>query len=539
MMYRAIIVDDEADVREGLQLLTDWESHGFRIVGEASHGAEALEHMPIWRPELIITDIRMPVLDGIEYIRRLRAQFPDMIVVVVSAYGEFHYAQEAIGLGVIDFLLKPITRNDLIDCLNKVGGLLDQRQKQLGKARAERQFMLEKKLQELCHGKLPRPGDMAYIEDSPQMEKGGQLRVLLLELDDYETYVTDLSESDIDLLRFMVRNIAAEIASSRGVVQIYEDSQERIGMLLSSNPQTPPNIEALGGEIRDALLRYVKISVSIGIGKPYMEWSLVRESRHEALQSLEYMLLEGRGGVFQYEQLERSYRQADNKQRGQTSIDIAAILQAIDETDSLRVNEELDLFFDMLRSRAKTPELARGICLELLIGIVRLVREYNGDTGRVFGDRLQEYETVYTKRSLDDLKAWLVALSRRTVQYLSELRAAKLPDVMQEVKTFIDENYAEDISLKMISVQVYKNPAYLGQLFKTTFGESFSQYLTKIRIEKAKELLRKEHLLVYEIAEKVGYVTLDTFYQRFKQLTGMNPTEYKMRLSSGQSSDYL
>jgi two-component system response regulator YesN len=291
-------------------------------------------------------------------------------------------------------------------------------------------------------------------------------------------------------------------------------------------------LEALCSEIRDSLRRFVKISVSIGIGKPYRSWQSIRQSRHEALQALEYMLLEGKGGVFHYGQLERYYHSGDRPSAGQAPFNIDTIIRSLDDTDPVRLNRELDLFFEKIRTGAKTPELVRGLCLELIMGMVRLVREYNGDVSRIFGERLQEYETVFVKRSLDALRQRIGELSRRTAQYLSELRAARLPDVMQEVKAFIDEHYSDDISLKMISAHVYKNPAYLGQLFKATFGESFSQYVTRLRIEKAKELLRKDQLRVYEIAEKVGYVTLDTFYQRFKQMTGMNPTEYKHKISS-------
>lgn len=537
-MYRAIIVDDEADVREGLQLLVNWEAHGFRVAGEAANGAEALEYMPVWRPDLVFTDIRMPVLDGLAYIRRLRDQFPDMIIFVFSAYGEFHYAKEAIGLGVTDFLLKPMTRDALIECLGKARHMLDRRQMMVGKARVERQFMQEKKLQELCHGKLPKPDDLFCPEEKRSGEDGHVWQVLLLEMDDYETYVTELSESELDLKRFMIRNIAAELGARCGAVQLYEDSQERIGMLLQYGRTTPPELDALCADIRNALHRFVKISVSLGVGKPYADWRSVRVSRHEALQALEYMLLEEKGGVFRYEQLESRYHSATDRTQASAAIHIAAILQALDETDGRQLGKELESFFDSLRTRAGTPELARGICLELIMGIVRLVREYDGDTGLIFGDRLQRYETVYMKRSMDDLRQWLTEICGRAVRHLSELRAARLPDVMQEVKAFIDAHYAEDISLKMISVHVYKNPAYLGQLFKTTFGESFSQYLTKVRIDKAKELLRKDQMRVYEIAEKTGYVTLDTFYQRFKQVTGMNPTEYKASVSSGALAEF-
>lgn len=531
-MYRAIIVDDEADVREGLQLLVNWQERGFRIVGEAANGAEALAYMPIWRPDFVITDIRMPVLDGLEYIRKVRRQFPEIAVVVMSAYGEFHYAQEAIQLGVLDFLLKPLTRQSLAQCMDKAKALLDERDQLRGRERAERQFIQEKWLQELCRGKLVKPDELKLIGDMLHCEDDECFQVLLLEMDDYERYVAECSESELDLKRFMIRNIAAEIGCKRGWLQTYEDSQERIGMLLRHDPRKRPELEALCSEIRDSLRRFVKISVSIGIGKPYRSWQSIRQSRHEALQALEYMLLEGKGGVFHYGQLERYYHSGDRPSAGQAPFNIDTIIRSLDDTDPVRLNRELDLFFEKIRTSAKTPELVRGLCLELIMGMVRLVREYDGDVSRIFGERLQEYETVFVKRSLDALRQRIGELSRRTAQYLSELRAARLPDVMQEVKAFIDEHYSDDISLKMISAHVYKNPAYLGQLFKATFGESFSQYVTRLRIEKAKELLRKDQLRVYEIAEKVGYVTLDTFYQRFKQMTGMNPTEYKHKISS-------
>lgn len=529
-MYRTIIVDDELDIREGLQLLVDWKEYGFNVVGEAGNGALALDNMPIWRPDLIVTDILMPVLDGLEYIRRMKQQFPDTLVIVISAFGEFHYAKEALQLGVLDFLLKPISKQSLVRSLEKAKMLLDKNSRLRFRERVQNEFIQEKWLYDLCHGKLLNPEDLKCVSVMLQNQEPQHYQILLFEMDDYEAYVADNTESELDLKRFMIRNISEEIALKYGVPQVFEDSQERIGMLLRITPSVEREWDSLSQEIREALANYVKISVSIGVGKMYGHWKSIKKSYHEALQALEFMLLEGRGGIYHYYQISV----VDNYEapEGDGSYSIDTVLRAIDETEFSKINEELECFFDSIKQYAKTPVMVRGLCFELVMGMVRLVRDYNGDMSRVFGDQQEGYEHVFSKRSIQGMQQWITELSLRTGEYLGELRAAKLPDVMEEVKQLIEEHFTEDISLKMISSRVYKNPVYLGQLFKTTFGESFSQYVTRLRIEKAQELLRKDQLRVYEIAEKVGYVSLDTFYQRFRQFTGMNPTEYKQSVTS-------
>lgn len=534
-MYKAVIVDDEPDVREGLQLLVDWREHGFEVVGEAANGAEALENMPLWRPNFVVTDIRMPVLDGLEYIRKIREQFPDIEIVVISAHGEFHYAREAMLLGVLDFLLKPIAGHALRSCMEKVKRQLDERQRIRGRERVQRQFIQEKWLQALCHGQLRNPGQWKLVGDGFHHAGDNPFQVLLVEMDDFEGYAAECTEADLDLKRYMVRNIAEEIAAEYGVPQVYEDSPERTGLLLQVGQRKDTELKKLCEDIRDALKQFVHISVSIGVGKPRSGWKEIARSYQEALRALEYMLLEGKGGIFFYDQLQPFLPSIPVEEfDGLPLYRSDTFIQAVEEMDETRMNVELDLFFQMLKTRAHSPDIARGLSLELVMGLVRLVREHNGDTRKIFGDRLQEYDRVFVKRSMPALRHWLDDLSRRTSRYLSGLRAAQLPDVMEEVRQWIDEHYAEDISLKMIAARVYKNPVYLGQLFKSTFGESFSRYVTKLRIRKAQQLLRRSQLRVYEIAELVGYGTLDTFYQKFRQVTGMNPTEYKQKTNPPQ-----
>lgn len=530
-MYRTIIVDDEADIREGLQLLLDWKAYGFEVVGEAENGAQALEQMPIWHPEFIMTDIRMPVLDGLGYIRRIRQHYPDAVVVVISAYDDFQYAREALQLGVLDFLLKPITKQTLVQCLDRVKALLDEKHRSRYRERLQHQFIQEKWLQDLCHGKLTHPRELQAVADLLHHHGDELYQVVVIEMDDYEVYIQDFSEAEIELRRYIIRNITEEIASGYGsAVQVFEDSQERVGLLMRCTEDVSKDIRRLCLRLRKALDEIVHIPVSIGIGKPYTEWRLIRNSYQEALQALEYMMFSGKDNIFHYDQL-TEYLHLDAGQHEEERISITrALLRAIDECHMDDIRTELEQFFAHLKATSMSPEHVRGVCLELMMGMIRIIREHHGEIKVVFGDRLEEYEKLYMKRSMRTIQSWLSGLCRRTAKYVSKLRTEKPPEIMEEVKRWIEAHYTEDISLKMLSAHVYKNPVYLGQLFKATFGESFSQYVTKLRMEKAKELLRRDQLRVYEIAEKVGYMRLDTFYQRFKQATGMNPTEYKQKV---------
>lgn len=534
-MYRAVIVDDEPDAREGLQLLLDWERAGFRVVGEAENGAMALEQMPLWRADLVVTDIRMPVLDGIAYIKRMKEQFPDAVMAVVSAYGEFAYAQEALRLGVFDFLLKPLSREELAVLLSKAKAHLDERHSRFIRERETSQLVQERLLQDLCHGKSIAGGDKRMLDNLCVHGADSEFRVLLLEMDDYALDVERYTERELELKRFMIRNISEEIVGRDWGMgyQTYEDAPERIGMLLVADGNSGDEaVCGLCATVVEALKQYVKIPVSVGFGKQHSEWSGIRRSREEALEALNYAkLFEGKGSLLSYTRLEE---QLDHQRKAVSALEdwgIGTLLSAVDETDASAVERELNRLLDEMKQRLASPDMFRGLCLEIVMGLFTMIREQDGSAWHIFGQGPETYSQVYAKRSFDELQAWMKELVMNAIRYLTEVRGSKLPDVMQEVRQYVEEHYHEDLSLKSIATKVYKNPVYLGQLFKSTFGESFTQYLTKVRIDKAKEMLRRSNDRVYEIAEKVGYVTLDTFYQKFKQQTGMNPTEYKLKLS--------
>ncbi|PRX66432.1 AraC family two component transcriptional regulator [Cohnella sp. SGD-V74] len=527
-MYNALIVDDEPSARDSLKYLIDWEEHGFRIAAEAEDGKQALELARSRHFALILTDIRMPKMNGLELIEKLK-EFSEAHVVILSGYEDFEYARQGMKLGVNDYLLKPADEDDLIGVLHRIRTAIEEerlhrRQQQLGLSALQDQF-----LRKLAHGQAGR-GDIEEHERLLGLPLGDDYYALLLVEPDY-LHEDDghLTERDIELIGYAVRNVLEELCGDRG--RVFAESEERFGVLLRGRADEVETnaVRELACSMVSAIAKHVGKTVSIGIGERCVRGpSDVPEAFAAAEKSLDGKFLRGGNTVLSLTELSDG---SDNDEEIQQLR--ASVLEAVGSCEETSVREAIGRLRMRFKAGIAAEKRIRAAVVELLVELLQLAKSSGAGTEDLFHSGHGEYERILTMKTADELCAFAEKKCFEVMSLLLRMRDVQPHSVVGTVKSIVQERYRTNLSLRSVAQEVFLNPNYLGKLFKAKTGMSFNDYLLQTRMEKAKRLLLETDMRVYEIAQEVGYGELDWFYKRFKAYAGISAGDYRARLGSG------
>ncbi|PYI53082.1 response regulator transcription factor [Paenibacillus flagellatus] len=524
-MFKVMIVDDEPHIRKGLRTIIPWESFGFVVTAEAEDGAEALERAESHVPDVVITDIRMPRMDGIELSKELKSRFPDIKVLILSGYNEFAYAKEAMKYGVADYLLKPVDPEELgpilSDTYDRLWERLQHEMKERRRANSLKDFMIGK----LIRGEVRR--DVRQTAKEYGIALNGQsFRVLIVSMDRYGDMLLSLSGREIGLKRFAVANVLQELLDGGG--ELFELSEQQFGLLLTEPaPMERESIRRFAETIVDCVGRYVKESVTVAAGPVVSSSGELSASYSGALKALERKFFFDSEHVFVHEAGEAPPSVPTVRW------DDAALLKAVREGDAGRIAREAERLLGPLESRVVELEELKLHMMTTIIRLAKLFEEHHRDWQSFYKDKLAEMGRILEYESIPRLKTFLVDISMEIGRYVRTSPDGRADSRVRDIVSHIENRYMDELNLKELSKMFYVNAVYLGQLFKKETGEYFNDYMNKVRIRHAAALLTETELSAAEIAERVGYKYVDHFYRHFKHIHGVNPGEYRKKHASG------
>lgn len=530
-MYKILLVDDEAGVREGIRRRIAWEEHGFDCVGDCENGFEALEAAERLMPDVVLTDINMPFMDGLELTRRLAERCPHAKVIILTGYDDFDYAQQAVKLKVMDFILKPITSSELTAVLQKVRGELDAE-----KLRREDLDLLKRQLHESLPLLKERFLERLASADIGQREAEERLAYFGLPLAgpeflvfaaDVDRFAESHAETDHELLRFAVYNIMQEIAGQEAGAAVFRTREEKIVCILSGEGGDPllDRAQQLAEEIRRAVESYLRFTVTLGIGRPEAGLKGIRPSGRSALAALDYRFMLGGNRVISIMDME------GRRESGE------ALPSAWEKELLVGVKtgtrEEVRKAITNIVSHLKTSNLPISQCYlriqKILISLMHALDELGGDA-EPFGERANPLTDIYAFKTLEEIEGWLHDTCLRAIGRIAEARNDLAESQIGRAEAYIKENYQQqELTLKTICQEVHMSSSYFSALFKQQTGRTFVEYLTATRLEKAKELLKFTDLKTYEIAARTGYADPHYFSVLFKKTTGETPSEYRQK----------
>ncbi|QHT62343.1 response regulator [Paenibacillus lycopersici] len=550
-MLQVLIADDEWMFREYLRTALDWELYGFRICGEAKNGEEALELAKASPPDIALVDITMPFMDGLELTERLKAEYPAVSVVLITGHNEFDYARRALKLGVEDYILKPFSKDELTLTMLKLQERhLKQREEQTT-LQHHLQLMRENVLVRLVSGELAEPHEgLKQLLASYQMTLDAPAyAVACIEIDEMDRKWSEVSERL--LWKYAVTNILAEaMEASGGKPVLFNGPEGRIvclyGIFEANGSRMPPDPNRSFAAAENALPRlepfeklcllikkYLHFSITIGVGGVYdCSVAGIRGSYGEALTALQNKFVLGSDRVIAYGR-HLSGGTGSAQYPPELGDELQLLLRAQDEA---RIHAKLNELFVGIREQRLSIDYAYVICMSLVSICLGYVTEAGHPIEDCFGEHFFPYKEIRGLTSIDEVESWMKALFNKAAQYTRRYKKTRSSIIAQSAKSFIEERYIDsELNVDIVAQQSYINPSYLRAVFKKEIGMTVTDYITHVRMNRAKELIGEGNRKLSDIAEAIGYSDGSYFSKSFKKFFGWSPSEYENRMKTNET----
>jgi two-component system response regulator YesN len=511
-LCKILIVDDEILIRQGIKHYMNWEEEGFAIIGEAANGREALHMIEHAKPDIVITDIVMPVMDGEELTRAIKTRHPDIEVVVLSSFGEFEYVRSSFQSGVADYILKPkLEPRELLNVLNKA----------IGRA-----------------GKTPEAGRTG-MAPSPSAERLLEKIAAGFEMDE---------EIDRELVRRTFPHPVCRLFAWNGK-RIPDDAAARLARLIGEH--VPGAVCAPFAAFRNMTALFANGDDGLRLVPDSLAERWSRETGHVGplLVSLPYGEFLETGEVLQA-QIRPLARHAfyHPDERLLTWSESLAAPSPVEAFNLNQFTEEMkrmqfDSAFTGLRQHVDRlcangnmeVEEFRSFLNNMIFTITVLAENIGFDTQGLEKEKFRYFEAIEQAQNAREAAGTLHAFMEEASSVMASALRKSSAGNLQKLLAYIEQNYAEPLSLKDVARHFHFNPSYLSSYFSTHSGEGFIEYVNKIRVGKAAEMLRTGSDTIAEIGAKVGFSDHSYFCRVFKKFTGHSPSQYR-RLTAGSGT---
>lgn len=532
-MFKLILVDDEEEVRKGIIQKTDWESFGFEVPNEAENGRDALDLIEENVPDVVITDITMPVMDGLKLSSIISECYPTVKIVILTGFDEFKFAQQAIRYGVMDYILKPVLPQDINELMDKLRKIVEEevfQKEDINRLRSHYikslPIIRDKFLIQLVTGNLSR----AEIDKRCQLFsvhlKGNNFLVAAAGIDAGSMIKSGYGGDDSELCKFAILNISKEIIDKYPFGEAFFHDENLIFIMgfdgKDKNFFLTKTISILE-EIRFSIEKYLKINISIGLGSMSGSVDKLKESYKNALSALEYKRLIGINKIIYIEDLEPKTAD-DIVFDEEKEAHLISSIKFGTENDVLSAVGEI--FDDIIKPTVALKDYQLYF-LEIVASLSRLSRKFQVDIGQMLGvSNINAEISKYT--TIDEIKDWIEKVCICLKDSISNKMQSKTQLLLEKAKDYIKLNYSDDtLSLQKLADHLYISVCYLSMIFKKEADETFLKYLVRVRLDAAKDLLRNSDLQTAEIAERVGYPDINYFSFFFKKNVGVSPREYR------------
>jgi len=536
---KILIVDDESFMRMSLKTSLDWESYGFQVIGEANHGQDALAKITELKPDMMLLDIKMPIMDGLEVLKQLQEWSHPPKVIVLSSYKEFDYVREAMRLGAIDYIHKPsLSETGMFETLQRARETLMRERKHTDEMEHLRQNVERVKpnmkalfFKGWAEGSIRHAWEIeAKIHEYDIRLKQPNLVCFVMHIDQFSK-VKQRYKRDMEyLLYFSIQNILTEVLRRFDEVEFFQHHPNGFAILKSySTLRSEQEIYSeqwnLIKTVQHALRKFMNINVSFGVSALHANlWDMPMAIK-EAEKVLERHFYHCESGVSFFQKQAVESKPEDDVTQKQMFERIQRIKQEVENEEWDRLQSSMERLFEELRQSRQT---SRQEVLRIATYLhYAFSRSYEGEDGLPLPGfpTFEEFVEAETQQQIYELlvqEAQLVQ-HKKNKNVATQIMNPKIRFVMD----YIHEHYDQDLTLEELSHYVGLNNSYLSRLFKEQTGMVLIQYINQYRVNKSLDMLMNSTLKTYEIAEKVGFKSTDNFYIAFKKMVGYPPNEVR------------
>ena len=533
-MYRILLVDDEILVRDAIKENIDWKSMDCELVGDCENGKQAAEFVQQHEVDIVLTDILMPYMDGMEFSRFLHDNYPDIVIVIFSGFGEFEYAKKAIQYGVSEYLLKPVTATELTGVIEKMKKKVDQQRIEQNKMekltrtsekyRKNAQIIRSKNMEALVNCTSDINQTIQRLTEMGIDISASSYRVVVFDIDLYSgMYQLDAEKrQESALMAFVLFNISDEIVTREDVGIAYQEGNNRVCILFKEkwSRNFTTKTREICREIQNKTKEVMGFDISMGLGKWVKKPEELIQSHDMAVETLQYRYLLGGNLLIDMEE-----------QHSVQEINLSDMLSELKETMKTGQKEAVYQILNRIEEAIRQALVVKSRACMYLQQVIRTMdtacEDVSADMNRIHEDRDELLRQVTDQKSFEEACKVVRKHTDRVFEILSEMNTSSSERQARLAIDYIQSNYMDpNLSLNSICSYLNISTSYFSTIFKDETGETFTEVLSRTRMEKAKELLENTTMKNYEIAEKVGFSDPHYFGISFKKMTGCTPTEY-------------
>lgn len=524
-MIKVLLVDDEPFILQGLKVLLDWNSLGCEIVSSASNGSEAYNFIEKNQVDLVITDIKMPEMNGLELLKLLREEgHSDLDVIILSGYKDFEYAMEGMRYGCAGYVLKPVEEDELKSLIRKVA----EKQNEILEEEKQKESMerayFARNLIAILFGKYDEKNS-TYIEEHMRLSK--EVRFASIEFispgginEEEESEIRQIHRELYELLRELLKNDANHVVFDTSSDQ----NSHEIGLVLCDYMYK--DIKATEEEyllyLRDEIYAKFRLPIRILAGKKVNGIKNLSKSYSTVRILKSFEGFRPKKDIYFYED------EAQVNQGGAVLCKqhIDDLIRTVELNDQKNIPFKVSELFKEMRRLGIASETIKLNMDYLLFGLIHLATSQDDGVNQ---EEILQYisESSFKEGVLRGSSEHLSSFATQYAEYLSQLRKNISGSILDDIENEVRKNYMNNISLKELSKKLYINSSYLGQIFKKKYGMSFKDYLTVYRINEASLLLVETDEKITKIAEMVGYKDGDYFVRKFIEIKGCTPSKYR------------
>ncbi len=537
-MIKVLIVDDDSVARTNIKIMIDWENNGFDICGEASNGKEAIHLIKETLPAIIITDMSMPIMDGIALIEHINSNYPQIKIIALSGYEDFEYVRRSMKNGAIDYILK-----HSLDA----GSLMDALTTAREKLKAEiwehnEKAMLEMQINEsrsVLRKKFITQLVQADVTDKTEIEQKivdlrldietKNIALVLFEVDDFINIYEKFSSKEINKLTSSVEEISAEILKGavKGVISHIHDGKFII-IFSFGNMRSDLYIYNLIvttiNRIKSSIKRYLNITACFSYSRIFSDITFIHKYYQEAELLLKDRFFMGKDRIIE----ESSHNSISNEYLNLEINEEKTIIEALKTQDNDKIEKCLNKVFSRLVDNRSSYNSIQMICAELINIVNRVARETGIDIKNVYNDKDIPYSSMNKIETLIEMREWILKSYTKLTGLIGAINFdPSYSEYTKKAISYIHKNYKNNVSLNEAAECIGINSSYLSRIFKEDCGMGFVEYLNKIRVEYAKKVIESGRMKLKDVVKEAGFNNYTYFFKVFKDVINMTPVEYE------------
>jgi two-component system response regulator YesN len=536
-MLKVLIVDDDAYARNDLKNIMNWEKNGFRLVGEAPDGRTAIDMLKKNTPDVIITDINMPIMSGIALIDYIRANFPHVKIIALSGYDDFDYVRHSMIKGAKDYLLKDrLNETILINTLKSVAEDIRELDETGKEEHIQHQLLTGRQM--LKRNFIKRLIARGFIDINAISNEASSLKLnlelrnnvmIIMEIDNYSFLEEIHSSEELDSFIKTILDITNEILMEWGKAERFYLGDARFLLVFSvdtslSYYNTYTQLIEIINKIRKSIKNFLNLTACFSISRicpNIMEFDRYYE---EAEKVLEDKFYRGKDKIFTVD----SVGEIKNVFITLTIEDEKNINMYLQSRNYERISGYLSKIFDNIVKLKASHKSVQMVCVELISIVNKTAKLYGLKTSDIYMNDENPYDKIKKYDNIMDIKEWLTGVYKNLINLMDTYGIDNsYSEYTKKTIEFVNKNYKKDISLSDAAEHIGVSSSYLSKIFKEDYGKGFVEFLNMIRIRNAKALLENDMISLKDIANEVGFNNYHYFFRVFKNIVGVTPVKYR------------